>query len=56
MENDRAKILRDFHIQTDKTVMVNQLEIVLDKLQKKAVVIDVAIPRDSNTMIRNTRS
>ncbi|MDG2555549.1 hypothetical protein P7M41_26505, partial [Vibrio parahaemolyticus] len=46
VENGRAKILWDFQIQTDKLVMANQLDIMLvDKQQKKAVVIDVAIPR-----------
>ena len=49
VENDQAKILWDFQIQTDKLVMANQPDIVLiDKQQKKAVVIDVAIPSDSN--------
>ncbi len=49
VENDRAKILWDFKIQTDKLVMANQPDIVLiDKQQKKALVIDVAIPSDSN--------
>ena len=49
MENDQAKILWDFQIQTDKMVMANQPDIVIiDKQQRKAVVIDVAIPSDSN--------
>jgi len=44
-----AKILWDFQIQTDKQVMANQPDIVVvNKLQKKAVVIDIAIPIDSN--------
>ena len=49
VENDRVKILWDFQIQIDKQVMANQLDImVADKLQKKAVVVDVAISSDSN--------
>ncbi len=49
VENDRAKILWDFHIPTDKVVMANQADIVLiDKQQKTTVVKDVAIPSDSN--------
>ena len=41
VENDWAKILWDFQIQTDKQVRTNQLDIVVvDKLQKKAAVID----------------
>uniref|UniRef100_A0A087YQ23 Uncharacterized protein n=1 Tax=Poecilia formosa TaxID=48698 RepID=A0A087YQ23_POEFO len=49
VENDRAKILWDFQIQTDKMVMANQPDIVVvDKQQRKAVVVDVAIPSDYN--------
>jgi len=49
VEKDRTKILWDFQIQTDKQVMANQPDIVVcDKLQKKAVVIDVAAPSDNN--------
>lgn len=41
--------LWDFQIQTDKMVMANQPNIVVvDKQQKTAVVVDVAIPSDSN--------
>ncbi|XP_051914448.1 uncharacterized protein LOC127596235 [Hippocampus zosterae] len=41
VENDRAKILWDFQIQTDKMVMANQPDIVIiDKGQRKAVVVD----------------
>ncbi|KAF1377421.1 hypothetical protein PFLUV_G00200640 [Perca fluviatilis] len=48
-ENDRAKILWDFQIRTDKMMMANQPDIlVVDKQLKKVVVIDVAIPSDSN--------
>ncbi|KAM9816571.1 carbohydrate sulfotransferase 6 isoform X4 [Syngnathus typhle] len=48
-ENGRAKILWDFQIQTDKMVMANQPDIVVvDKQQKKAVVVDIAIPSDGN--------
>ncbi len=49
VENDRARILLDFQIQTDKMVIANQPDIVVvDKQQKKAAVINVAIPSDSN--------
>ena len=41
--------LRDFWIQTDKLQIANEADIVvIDKLQKKAVVIDLAIPSDTN--------
>ena len=46
---ERAKILWDFHIQTDKMVMANQPDIVVvDKVQRKAVVVDIAIRSDNN--------
>ena len=49
VENDRAKVLWDFQIQTDRMVMANQPDIVVvDKEQRKAVVVDIAIPSDCN--------
>ena len=61
IENDQAKILWDFQIQNDKMVGANQQDIVvLDKQDKKAVVIDVtsqviAISRRRNMRrLRNT--
>lgn len=55
VENDKAKILWDFQMQTGKLVMTDQPDIAVeDKHQRNAVVTDVAIPSDSN--IRNTRS
>lgn len=46
-----AKILWDFQIQMDRQVLANQLDIVVgDNEQKAAVVIDVAVPSDSNIM------
>ncbi|KAF7670308.1 hypothetical protein LDENG_00271880, partial [Lucifuga dentata] len=49
VENSRAKVLWDFKFQTDKQLLANQLDmVVVDKEQKRAVVIDVAVPADSN--------
>ncbi|XP_057700706.1 uncharacterized protein LOC130921080 [Corythoichthys intestinalis] len=49
LENESAKILWDFWIQTDKMLMANQPNIVImDKQQRTAVVIDVAIANDGN--------
>ena len=49
VENNRAKLLWDFHIQTDRKVLANQPDIVVvDKQRKEAVVMDVAVPSDSN--------
>ncbi|TWW61030.1 hypothetical protein D4764_05G0011200 [Takifugu flavidus] len=60
LENKQAKILWDFQIKTDKMVVTKQLlerikfvirsptVVVIEKHQKTVVVIDVAIPSDSN--------
>ena len=49
VEIDQAKNLWGFLIPTDKLVVANQPDIVLiDKQQKKAVVIDIAILSKSN--------
>ena len=49
VENEPGKILWDFQIQTDRKVMANQPDImVVDKEQRKAVVVDVAVPSDGN--------
>ncbi|TWW81593.1 hypothetical protein D4764_01G0014080, partial [Takifugu flavidus] len=45
----KGQILWDFQIQTHKMVVAKQPDImVVDKHQKTVVVIDVAIPNDSN--------
>ena len=50
IENNRAKILWDFQIETDKMVVADQSDImVVDKLHKKEVAVDIAIPRDSSS-------
>jgi hypothetical protein len=49
VQNNRAKVLWDFHIQTDIMVQHNQPDIVLvDKNKKTALIIDIAVPRDEN--------
>lgn len=49
VENDQTRIRWDFQIPTDKMVMANQRDIVMvDKQQKKAAVINAAIPSDTN--------
>lgn len=49
VENDWAKMLSDFQIQTDNLLMAKQLEIVLmDKQRNMAIVIDVVVSNDSN--------
>ncbi|KAF7665893.1 hypothetical protein LDENG_00129980 [Lucifuga dentata] len=49
VENGRAKVLWDFKFQTDKQLLANQPDmVVVDKEQKRAIVIDVAVPADSN--------
>ena len=47
--NDQVRILWDFQIQTNKMVVANQLDIlIVIKQEKKAIVVDDAIPSDSN--------
>ena len=49
VENNRTKLLWDFPIQTDRKVLANQQDIVvIDKQKKESVVIDIAVPSDSN--------
>jgi hypothetical protein len=49
VENQHAKILWDFHIQTDRMVQHNQPDIVLiDKDAKTGLIIDIAVPMDGN--------
>lgn len=53
LESDRAKILVDFQMQTDKKVMAHHLNIVV--MDEKAVVIDGSIPM-TTTFGRRNRS
>ncbi|KAJ7317896.1 hypothetical protein JRQ81_004058, partial [Phrynocephalus forsythii] len=46
MENEHAKLLWDFRIQTDRVLEHNTLDIVIVE-NKKVWIIDVAIPGDS---------
>ncbi|KAF7641260.1 hypothetical protein LDENG_00287520 [Lucifuga dentata] len=49
VENSRAKVLWDFKFQTDQQLLANQPDmVVVDKEQKRALVIDVVVPADSN--------
>lgn len=43
----KSEALWDFQMQRDKLVMANQL-VMVDKQQKRAIVIDGTIPSDSN--------
>ena len=48
-ENNHVKILWDFYIHTDKHVLANQPDIVVvDKGNKRATIIDIAVPSDYN--------
>ena len=49
VENNRATLLCDFPIQTDSKVLSNQPDmVIIDNQKKEAVVIDIAVPSDSN--------
>ena len=49
IENDPAKILWDFYIQTDKQVIANKPDIVVvDKNTKYTTIIDIAVRNDKS--------
>ena len=51
VRNNHAKILWDFPIQTDKHLLHNQPDIVLINYKEKTgLIIDIAAPRDENTI------
>lgn len=53
VQNNRTKILWDFKFQTDKQLLANPPDIVIvDEKKKTVVVIDVAIPADSNIRMK----
>ena len=49
VENDRVKILRDFHIQTDVIQYRRPDIVVLYKTERKCHLIDIAVPVDKGT-------
>ena len=53
VENDRVKILRDFHIQTDYVIHYRRPDIVvLYKTERKCHLIDIAVPVDKRTELK----
>ena len=53
MENEKAKKLLDFTIQTDKRLPHNRPDIVVvDKLSKRYHIIDIACPGDSRIAMK----
>uniref|UniRef100_A0A1X7UR25 Uncharacterized protein n=1 Tax=Amphimedon queenslandica TaxID=400682 RepID=A0A1X7UR25_AMPQE len=51
MENDSVKILWNFMIQCDNYIEHRKPDIVvIDKIEKKCLIIDVAIPGDNRIM------
>ena len=51
--NERCKILRDFHVQTDKVIEHRRPDIVcIDKIAKSCLIIDIAIPGDQNIIAK----
>ena len=54
IENTFAKILWDFPIQTDKTIMANRPDIIIEDRQlKTCILLDVSIPSDRNTSLKS---
>jgi hypothetical protein len=53
MENNKATILWDFAIQTDRTIKANRPDLVIrDKKTKTCLLLDVSIPADKNTSLK----
>ena len=53
VENDRVKILRDFHIQTDHVIQYRRPDIVvLYKTERKCHLIDIAVPVDKRAELK----
>ena len=49
VENDVVKILWDYNIQTDRIIEHRRPDItVVDKVRRKCLIVDVAIPGDQN--------
>ena len=47
MENTEVKILWDFNVETDHVIVHRRPDIVvLEKKEKKALLIDIAVPGD----------
>ena len=53
-ENEKVAILWDFPIQTDRTIKANRPDIIIrDKIKRTCLLIDVSIPADKNTSLKN---
>ena len=53
LENEGCKILWDFPIQTDKAIEHRRPYIVcIDKIAKSCIIIDIAIPRGQNIIVK----
>ena len=53
-ENNKVTILWDFPIQTDRTIKANRPDIIIrDKITRTCLLIDVSVPADKNTSLKN---
>ena len=53
MENNEVVILWDFSIQTDRKILANRPDIVIqDKKKQTALLLDISIPSDKNTSLK----
>ena len=53
LENEQAKILWDFSIQTDRSIAANRPDIVVrNKKEKTCLLLDISIPNDKNTSVK----
>ena len=52
-ENEDVKLLWDFSIQTDKVIHARRPDfVIVKKKDKECMIIDVAVPADSRTWIK----
>ena len=52
VENENVKVLWEFNIQVEKFKEARCPDILVRKLKKECVIIDIAVPRDIRTQIK----
>ena len=54
-ENEEVKLLWDLTIQTDREIHHRRPDIVIEKKKaKETIIVDIAVPRDSNVLQKET--
>ena len=53
VENEKATILWDMQVHTDRTISITKPDIVIkDKQEKTCILIDMAVPSNQNTSVK----